>query len=26
LHFEYAVGGRPRVQALLKRNLGGMPF
>ncbi len=26
LNFQSAVGGRPRVQALLKRNLGGMPF
>ncbi|MCH5510597.1 KGGVGR-motif variant AAA ATPase [Pseudomonas fragariae (ex Marin et al. 2024)] len=26
LGFKSAVGGRPRVQALLKRNLGGMPF
>lgn len=26
LGFRSAVGGRPRVQALLKRNLGGMPF
>lgn len=26
LGFKSAIGGRPRVQALLKRNLGGMPF
>ena len=26
LQFSSAVGGRPRVQALLKRNLGGIPF
>lgn len=26
LGFKAAAGGRPRVQALLKRNLGGMPF
>ncbi|MGK3143736.1 KGGVGR-motif variant AAA ATPase [Pantoea sp. C2G6] len=26
LNFSSAQGGRPRVQALLKRNLGGMPF
>lgn len=26
LKFSSASGGRPRVQALLKRNLGGMPF
>lgn len=26
LQFTPAAGGRPRVQALLKRNLGGMPF
>jgi MinD-like ATPase involved in chromosome partitioning or flagellar assembly len=26
LGFQSAGGGRPRVQALLKRNLGGMPF
>ncbi|MFA5979426.1 MAG: AAA family ATPase [Pseudomonas sp.] len=26
LGFKSAVSGRPRVQALLKRNLGGMPF
>ncbi len=26
LGFRSAIGGRPRIQALLKRNLGGMPF
>ncbi len=26
LHFQSIAGGRPRVQALLKRNLGGLPF
>lgn len=26
LGFKAAAGGRPRVQALLKRNIGGMPF
>lgn len=26
LGFRSAVGGRPRIQALMKRNLGGMPF
>lgn len=26
LGFQSSVGGRPRVQALLKRNLGGLPF
>lgn len=26
LQFSSSVGGRPRVQALLKRNLGGIPF